>query len=129
METIKYTLREIILIVVGILIAIQANNWNENRKFKNKQNQFLISLKEELKMDTLLINSKMQQFEEINSDVHIGKNLVYQNKLNNQEKMNLDSSIGRLVILTPINKNVKRHDLKLSDGIISDYAFKMKLLS
>lgn len=128
-EYLIYAIGEIFLVVIGILIAIQANNWNENRKFKIKQNQFLISLKEELKMDTLLINSKVKQFEEINRDVQIGKNLINKNKLNNQENIDLDLSIGRLVILTPINKNVKRHDLKLSDGIISDYAFKMKLLS
>jgi hypothetical protein len=29
---IKYALGEIILVVIGILIALQINNWNENRK-------------------------------------------------------------------------------------------------
>lgn len=28
----KYALGEIVLVVTGILIALQINNWNENRK-------------------------------------------------------------------------------------------------
>ncbi len=28
----KYALGEIVLVVIGILIALQINNWNENRK-------------------------------------------------------------------------------------------------
>ncbi len=31
----KYAIGEIILIVIGILIALQINNWNEARKLKN----------------------------------------------------------------------------------------------
>ena len=31
---IKYAIGEIILVVIGILIALQINNWNENRKLK-----------------------------------------------------------------------------------------------
>ena len=28
----KYAIGEIVLVVIGILIALQINNWNENRK-------------------------------------------------------------------------------------------------
>ena len=31
----KYAIGEIILVVFGILIALQINNWNENRKLNN----------------------------------------------------------------------------------------------
>lgn len=32
----KYAIGEIILVVIGILIALQINNWNENRKDQNR---------------------------------------------------------------------------------------------
>ena len=32
----KYAIGEIILVVIGILIALSINNWNENRKEENR---------------------------------------------------------------------------------------------
>jgi hypothetical protein len=37
----KYAIGEIILVVVGILIALQINNWNERRKLQTEINTFL----------------------------------------------------------------------------------------
>jgi hypothetical protein len=37
----KYAFGEIILVVIGILIALQINNWNENRKLQLKSYDFL----------------------------------------------------------------------------------------
>ena len=34
----KYALGEIALVMIGILLALQVNNWNENRKNKNELN-------------------------------------------------------------------------------------------
>jgi hypothetical protein len=35
----KYAIGEIVLVVIGIIIALQINNWNENRtKLKEEQN-------------------------------------------------------------------------------------------
>ena len=33
----KYAIGEIILVVIGILIALQLNNWDENRKLRKKE--------------------------------------------------------------------------------------------
>ena len=40
-----YALGEIILVVIGILIALQINNWNENRQNKKRINSFIEKLK------------------------------------------------------------------------------------
>jgi hypothetical protein len=47
----KYAIGEIILVVIGILIALQINNWNENRKDIAKEQQILLSLQEEFKQN------------------------------------------------------------------------------
>jgi len=45
----KYAIGEIILVVIGILIALQINNWNENRKAFNEEQTYLKALKQEFK--------------------------------------------------------------------------------
>ncbi len=44
----KYAMGEIILVVIGILIALQINNWNEDRKDRIKEKQYLKSFKIDL---------------------------------------------------------------------------------
>ncbi|MCF1193124.1 DUF6090 family protein [Mangrovimonas sp. AS39] len=43
----KYAIGEIILVVIGILIALQINNWNEDKKERKEENQALVSLHDE----------------------------------------------------------------------------------
>ena len=45
-----YAIGEIVLVVIGILIALQINNWNENRKDNLKEVANLLSLKSELEI-------------------------------------------------------------------------------
>ncbi|WP_339628381.1 DUF6090 family protein [uncultured Maribacter sp.] len=53
----KYAIGEIVLVVMGILIALQVNNWNENRKNSNKGVFFLQSLSNDLEDDLVQIDS------------------------------------------------------------------------
>ncbi len=46
----RYAIGEIILVVVGILIALQVNNWNQSRKERVKEGHYLSQLKEEFKL-------------------------------------------------------------------------------
>ncbi|WP_417200046.1 DUF6090 family protein [Bizionia sp.] len=45
----KYAIGEIILVVIGILIALSINNWNENRKHASAEQEFFKSIKNDLK--------------------------------------------------------------------------------
>ena len=40
----KYAIGEIILVVIGILIALQINNWNESKKSSRIELEFLKNL-------------------------------------------------------------------------------------
>tara|TARA_Y100000815_G_C13013861_1_gene376607 strand:+ start:73 stop:285 length:213 start_codon:yes stop_codon:yes gene_type:complete len=46
---VKYAIGEIILVVIGILIALQINNLNEQRKQHNQEQDYLSALKGNLK--------------------------------------------------------------------------------
>lgn len=68
----KYAIGEIILVVIGILIALQINNWNENRNEKkslkilteNLHNEFATNLKE-LETDLIRIKRKISAGNEL----------------------------------------------------------------
>ena len=47
----KYAIGEVILVMVGILLALQVNNWNEESKTNLAQNQLLTKLSEEITQD------------------------------------------------------------------------------
>ncbi|WP_290628027.1 DUF6090 family protein [Altibacter sp.] len=48
---IKYAIGEIILVVIGILIALQINNWNEARKERIAEKDFYCKLLEDFELD------------------------------------------------------------------------------
>lgn len=48
MKYMRYALGEIALVVIGILIALQINNWNENRKANLQEAKILKQLKSDL---------------------------------------------------------------------------------
>lgn len=50
-----YAIGEIILVVIGILIALQINNYNENKKERKKEQIVLISLREDFIMNKEII--------------------------------------------------------------------------
>jgi len=54
----KYAIGEIILVVIGILIALQINNWNENNNRSKKEVALLINIKNDLEAD--IANLKRQ---------------------------------------------------------------------
>lgn len=45
----KYAFGEIVLVVIGILIALQINNWNENRKASIQESELLKNINEDIK--------------------------------------------------------------------------------
>ncbi|HQQ99053.1 MAG TPA: DUF6090 family protein [Cyclobacteriaceae bacterium] len=51
-----YALGEVILVVIGILLALQINNWNEARKDKALEEVYYCKLLEDLNLDVALMN-------------------------------------------------------------------------
>ena len=49
----KYAIGEIALVVIGILIALQINNWNETRKENNLKQNYYRQILEDLKVDKI----------------------------------------------------------------------------
>lgn len=66
----KYAIGEIILVVVGILIALQINNWNEFRKDRIQEQQILKQLKSEYIANLAQLDEKVQMRQECISSCH-----------------------------------------------------------
>ena len=56
----KYAIGEIVLVVIGILIALQINNWNENRKENRFLYQVYEQIQKDLQVDTLIVSQKIE---------------------------------------------------------------------
>lgn len=76
----KYAIGEIVLVVIGILIALQINNWNEKRKDNLKEVTNLISLKSELEFSLRELKSDYNA----NSSYH-NSTLNVQNYIRNKQ--------------------------------------------
>ena len=60
---ILYALGEITLVVIGILNALQINNYNEKVKENRKEKFYLNALFEELKQDTTTYNKEIRNLQ------------------------------------------------------------------
>ena len=58
-----YAVGEIALVVIGILIALQINNWNEGIKNKIKGIEYLNSLYEDLKQDSIHLSFLIDSYQ------------------------------------------------------------------
>jgi hypothetical protein len=51
----KYAIGEIILVVIGILIAVQVNSWNTDNKDKKLEKRYITDLIQDLQADSVAI--------------------------------------------------------------------------
>lgn len=56
----KYAIGEILLVVIGILIALQINNWNEERTERKEEQAILRQLRTEFKTNLEQLDEKME---------------------------------------------------------------------
>jgi len=71
----KYAIGEIVLVVIGILIALSINNWNQGRKQAIAEEDFLQGIKTDLKKD--------KEYIDLITQLHIPKIAAF-NTLNQQ---------------------------------------------
>jgi len=82
----KYAIGEIVLVVIGILIALQINTWNENRKLRRAELETLSEIQRSLRQDSSVLSSNLKILEtkKVESRMlieHIENKLPYQPKL------------------------------------------------
>ena len=77
-QIIGYSIREIIFVVIGILIAVYFNNINEQSKTKAKEIEILEGLLLDLSLDTVDLNSNIGDYKRLLADSDAFFNAVAQ---------------------------------------------------
>ena len=108
----KYAIGEIILVVIGILIALQINNWNEQRKVDGEILKTLNEIRSNLISDSLSIHeTRILKSEDINIqykvihelesrnipydsiEYHLGRGNVSETNLSCRQWLSIDEEI------------------------------------
>ncbi|NIT08276.1 MAG: hypothetical protein GTO01_07070 [Xanthomonadales bacterium] len=59
-----YAIGEMLLVIVGILIALQINNWNEFNKERDREQAYYCKLHEDVEQDLVKIGDQLEKSEE-----------------------------------------------------------------
>ncbi|MBD0852024.1 DUF6090 family protein [Maribacter arenosus] len=81
-----YAIGEIILVVIGILIALQINNWNEDQKKKALERNMLENLVENLEQNCDRLKSRIQAISYYRESGSVIISAI-ENKLNDQDSL------------------------------------------
>ena len=96
----KYAIGEIILVVIGILIALQVNNWNEARKIKVIEQTLLSDLKTELSSN---LDALVNVISEHKKSLKAAQELMVISRKPREFENIADSTANRLVSTMNVN--------------------------
>jgi hypothetical protein len=100
-----YAIGEIFLVVIGILIALQVNNWNEERIEHKKLNEFLLSFTTDLDRDEKLIQNSIDSLEKDLNDLESYLNTMSSPNINKDSLVSISSKKYNPVIHGGISFN------------------------
>ncbi|MEY8847282.1 DUF6090 family protein [Psychroserpens sp. XS_ASV72] len=124
-----YAIGEIILVVIGILIALSINNWNENNKLEKETNKVLLQMRDEFSRNQNELKIKIEQHKFVKESVDELSELVRPNP-KEIEKSKLDSLMFSMIYIPAFNPSTdiaSSEKLMLVDDILKNYVADWKL--
>ena len=104
-----YALGEIILVVIGILIALQINNWNEQQKLDQEEQKLLSALNKEIKTNLSNLERSIQYNDTI---IQKSETLLYEGLSNADHKFEVSD------IFTAMGYNYNNIESSITDEIL-----------
>jgi hypothetical protein len=106
----RYAIGEIVLVVIGILIALQINTWNEQRKQRSLEQDYYCRLLEDVRLDDQQVMDLLEESEE------------RLRAANQAVRLLQDENPEKIAVATEINKAIKSiyADFKFNDAAFSD---------
>jgi hypothetical protein len=119
MKYARYAVGEIALVVIGILIALQINNWNEERKLRIQEIKTLKELSADLNQSLIDIQQDKLGFEKQKLSMEIILNHI-KNKLPLNDSLRFHFSNLEVFETFSINNSTFNNINKMEDGLISN---------
>ena len=110
-----YAIGEIILVVIGILIALQINNWNENQKENKLEQKTLINLKKEFETNQNNLKAILENNKQLRDACFELTDMIRSNRLKEESKK-LDSLLYIVQIIYTFEPNRGVVDEIISSG-------------
>ena len=110
----KYAIGEIILVVIGILIALQINNANENWKKETLKQELFLELKSSIMSDTVVLKNEKDNLKSAFVNAILLKNVLAKDLPYTKA---LDSSLALLELVSVKEANYKTFERLLDIGI------------
>lgn len=115
----KYAIGEILLVMIGILLALQVNNWNENRKSRQIENTLLTELHKSVEEDIDRIKMVIERNQDYISSAEIVLNTIENNRLFNDsvaDHLQRAFNVWRIYIRTSAYDNLKEYGLHVIEN-------------
>ena len=119
----KYALGEIILVVLGILMALQINNWNENRKIIAQEQFILERLKVDITKDLNDISTELEYIKSNTGELTYCVDVILGNTESNLS--NFRKNLNSLLEVNFFNQNKTTFNNLVSSGQIEFIQNKM----
>jgi hypothetical protein len=114
MAYLRYALGEILLVVIGILIALQVNNWNEQKKLNQKINSALAEIHDDLMLDRTVLQDHIAVLE---GDLTAQKNVIDTLEQKRPFTPQTYRDLGRVMLMRRIELNNNGYGLLKELGI------------
>jgi len=103
----KYAVGEIFLVVIGILIAVSINNWNENRKQHRLYLTILKNIEADMKSDTLIFHQTEDNFRKGDSIF----NRILRNEMTREDYINCERCANIINVHAPLSFKTKGYEM------------------
>ncbi len=111
----KYAFGEILLVMVGILLALQVNNWNEIRKQRIEE----IGLLKALKTDIEIKNKNLQEVYDYNKKIHETTIRFIMSQLNHQEETFDIKDVLKFGDYIPVSTHINSLEVALEGNTVN----------